>query len=241
MKIHKRLAALLLALTLCFGFTATAYAHEVPDMNRTGSISAKMLYDGQPVGGGSLVLYRVGDILESDGNYSFTLTDSFKGSGASLTNISDPALAKSLADYAKTNNPSGTPVVIGADGTVLVQSLNLGLYLLVQDKAADGFEVISPFLVSVPMYENGAYIYEVNAEPKLSALTKTPATDPGTSGGGGSSGVGSSSGSSSGMGTLPKTGQLNWPVPVLSALGLCLFFLGWMLRFGSQRKKAYEA
>lgn len=43
MKIHKRLAALLLALTLCFGFTATAYAHEVPDMNRTGSISAKML------------------------------------------------------------------------------------------------------------------------------------------------------------------------------------------------------
>ena len=107
MKIHKRLAALLLALTLCFGFTATAYAHEVPDMNLTGSISAKMLYDGQPVGGGSLVLYRVGDILESDGNYSFTLTDSFKGSGASLTNISDPALAKSLADYAKTNNLSG--------------------------------------------------------------------------------------------------------------------------------------
>ena len=132
-------------------------------------------------------------------------------------------------------------MVIGADGTVLVQSLNLGLYLLVQDKAADGFEVISPFLVSVPMYENGAYIYEVNAEPKLSALTKTPATDPGTSGGGGSSGGGSSSGSSSGTGTLPQTGQLNWPVPVLSALGLCLFFLGWMLRFGSQRKKAYEA
>ena len=34
MKIHKRLAALLLALTLCFGFTATAYAHEVPDIPR---------------------------------------------------------------------------------------------------------------------------------------------------------------------------------------------------------------
>ena len=44
MKIHKRLAALLLALTLCFGFTATAYAHEVPDMNRTGSISAKTAF-----------------------------------------------------------------------------------------------------------------------------------------------------------------------------------------------------
>lgn len=241
MKIHKRMAALVLALTLCFGFTATAYAHDVPDMDRTGSISARMLYDGKTVGGGSMVLYRVGDISEDNGNYSFTLTDGFAASGASLANISDPALAKSLADYAKANNLSGTPVVIGDDGTVRVQSLRLGLYLVVQDKAADGFEAVSPFLVSVPMFENGSYVYDVNAEPKLSALTKTPVTDPGMSGGG-SSGGGSSSGSgSSGVtGTLPQTGQLNWPIPVLSAAGLCLFFLGWMLRYSRQRK-AYEA
>lgn len=179
MKIHKRMAALVLALTLCFGFTATAYAHDVPDMDRTGSISARMLYDGKTVGGGSMVLYRVGDISEDNGNYSFTLTDGFAASGASLANISDPALAKSLADYAKANNLSGTPVVIGDDGTVKVQSLRLGLYLVVQDKVADGFEAVSPFLVSVPMFENGSYVYDVNAEPKLSALTKTPVTGSG--------------------------------------------------------------
>ena len=154
MKIHKRLATLLLALTLCFGFTATAYAHDVPDMDRTGSISARMLYDGKAVG---------------------------------------------------------------------------------------GFEAVSPFLVSVPMFENGSYVYDVNAEPKLSALTKNHVTDPGTSGGGSSSGGSSSgSGSSGAAGTLPQTGQLNWPIPVLSAAGLCLFFLGWMLRYSRQRK-AYEA
>lgn len=35
--------------------------------------------------------------------------------------------------------------------------------------------------------------------------------------------------------TLPQTGQLNWPIPVLTVVGLCLFALGWKLRFGRKR------
>lgn len=37
---------------------------------------------------------------------------------------------------------------------------------------------------------------------------------------------------------LPQTGQLNWPVPVLTVLGLCLILAGWELRVG---KQSYEA
>ena len=39
---------------------------------------------------------------------------------------------------------------------------------------------------------------------------------------------------------LPQTGQLNWPVPMLALAGLCLFIVGWALRFRS-RKEDYEA
>ena len=37
-------------------------------------------------------------------------------------------------------------------------------------------------------------------------------------------------------GILPQTGQLNWPVPVLTVAGLGLFLAGWLLRFGRQGK-----
>ena len=40
-------------------------------------------------------------------------------------------------------------------------------YLLVQQQAANGFEKMDPFLVSLPMVEDGTYIYQVDASPKL--------------------------------------------------------------------------
>ena len=246
MKIYKRLSALAAALLLCCASAGNVYAHEVPDLSKTGSISAAMVYDGEPVSGGSLTLYRVGDVAEDDGNYGFALAEDFAGSELSLENIEDPGLASSLAAHVEKEKISGNTVSVEADGTVTASGLELGLYLVVQNSAAEGFEAISPFLVSVPMYENGAYQYQVNVEPKMSALTpaeptpgssvtpepsqspasptKTPAPTkaPTTS---------ASSGN-----ILPQTGQLNWPVPVLTIAGLCLLFVGWGLRFGGQRK-----
>ena len=232
MRIHKRLAALALSLDLCCSWAPGAYAHDVPDMTKTGSISAEMLYDGEAVGGGTVTLYKAGDVAEDNGNYGFTLTGDFSGSGASLEDISASGLADRLGEYAPENDLTGTTINISSDGTWMAGDLELGLYLVVQQDAADGFEPIAPFLVSVPMYDEaaGVYNYSVDAQPKLSTLTKTPvpettapAAPPASSGG-----------------TLPQTGQLNWPVPVLAAAGLGLLIIGWGLHFGRQRK-SYEA
>ena len=223
----KRGAALLLALLLCCAFAVTASAHDVPDLSRTGSISVAMAYDGQPVGGGTLTLYRVGEVSQEDGNYRFSLTGAFAASGLSLADRSDADLAQALADYAAANGIAGTAAVeIGADGTGTADGLALGLYLVTQSESADGFEPAAPFLVGVPLYEDGAYVYHVDATPKLGTLTKSPAAPtPGTAGTGT---------------TLPQTGQLNWPIPVLTVLGLALLVVGWSLRFGRQRN-AYGA
>lgn len=222
MKIRKQLLSLLLAALTLWGIRITAYAHEVPDLTQTGSITITMRYQSEAVPGGSLTLYRVGDVIEDDGNYSFAPTRDFKGCVTAFDedNIQSPELAKKLAEYAANQKLSAvTTKTIGKDGTVTFSDLKLGLYLLVQKTAAPGYSKASPFLVSVPYLENGKYIYDVASNPKTDLereMTPTEAPPPHDN-------------------ELPQTGQLNWPVPVLVVLGLMLFAIGWVLRFGKKR------
>lgn len=249
MRIQKHLAALVMSLLLCGAFAVNASAHEIPDLDRTGSISGTMLYDGEAVGGGSLILYKTGDVAEDDGNYSFTLTDAFAGSGLSLEDLESDTLAAGLAEYASDNSIAGTEVSIASDGTWSVSGLELGLYLAVQENPAEGFEAIAPFVVSLPMFENGAYVYEVSTEPKMGALTESVVTpepaleSTSESGSADSSGSGTSSAETAGTtgSTLPQTGQMNWPVPVLAVMGICLLLAGWTLYNGKQENQSYAA
>lgn len=239
MKFAKRLSALALALSLCGAAALPAYAHDVPDITRTGSVSFLMAYDGAAVGGGSLTLYRVGDVAEEDGNYCFALSDAYATSDVTLDDISDATLAQTLADYTIANSLEGIAVEIGTDGTVTTSNLALGLYLVMQGEPAEGYEVIAPFLVSVPMLENGAYVYDVSAAPKMGVLTQTPAepvpTTPPTEGGENPAEPAATPAPTA-QTILPQTGQLNWPVPVLTVAGLLLILVGWYLSFGRQEK-----
>ena len=62
-------------------------ANNVPNLGKSGSIHISMRYDGSAVSGGEFVLYRVGEIQESDGNYSFRLVDPFASSEVTLENV----------------------------------------------------------------------------------------------------------------------------------------------------------
>ena len=76
--IRKRLAAVLAALTLLVWCAAPAFALEVVDLSRTGSIKVS-LYDSETseaVGGGTLTLYRVAKVQKDNANLSFTPTAS---------------------------------------------------------------------------------------------------------------------------------------------------------------------
>ena len=232
MKIQKRLAALTLTIILCCAFVTTSYGHDVPDMSQTGSVSASMTYENEPVSGGSLTLYKVGDAAVDDGNYSFVLTDDFAAGSLSLDDVTTPGLADELAAWAEENSLSGTTLEIGEDGTWSASGLELGLYLIVQYDPAEGYEAISPFLVSIPVYENGEYVYHVSAEPKMSTLTETPEETTVPSDPTGTTAPSDPMGTTDSV--LPQTGQLNWPIPVLAVLGMCLILAGWWLRTGRQ-------
>lgn len=235
MSIGKRLPALFLAVLLLCAVSTTAFAQNVPDLSQKGSITVTMRQGKTAVPGGSLTLYRVGEVREEDGNYSYALTGDFTGCGQSLTNIQSAQLAKKLAQYVADHTLIGTTGEIDNSGTVTFPRLIPGLYLLVQNKAASGYNKAEPFLVSVPMQENGAYVYDVNASPKVEVKKASEPGNPGSKNP--STPATSTSGKS--QSKLPQTGQLNWPVPVLAVLGMGLFAVGWMLRSG-KKKGSYE-
>lgn len=223
MPTQRKIAALLAAMLIVCSWSLTALAREVPDASKKGSIEVTMQEGNQAVPGGSLTIYKVGDVTEIDGNDSFIPTEDFSGCDVSFESEMSAELAQKLSKYAADHALKGVCQKIDGEGRISFEDLEIGLYLLVQEEAAPGYEKAIPFLVSVPMYEDGAYIYHVNASPKVevkrqteseSVPAKPAAPEPPS---------------------LPQTGQLNWPVPVLAVLGLCLFSLGWGMKFGKNK------
>ena len=223
----KKLLLVFTAIVLVFSMTSVVFAHDVPDPSRRGSIQVVMHWGDTMVGGGTLMIYRVGAVREDDGNYSFVPTGDFADWGEAFENIQAPELAEELKAYAMSKHLIGQQKTIAEDGQVIFDDLDLGLYLLVQYQAAPGYSEARPFLVSVPRMENGEYQYDVNASPKVELTPEptepskptTPPTEPEPS--------------------LPQTGQLNWPIPILATAGLVLFAAGWVL-YSMQKKDSYE-
>ncbi len=208
------LAVLLAAALLC----TAAFALEVPELSRTGSIRVVMRQGQTVVSGGTLALYRVGDIEAEDGDYRFRLTAAFAESQVPLEEPASAHTAQKLAAFAQSSRLTGQEKAVAADGSVTFSPLQPGLYLLVQPTAAEGYDPAAPFLVSVPLQQDGAYCYEVDASPKVE-VKKAPASTPPQGP------------------NLPQTGQLNWPVPVLGGLGLILLAVGGLQR---ARRGKYE-
>ena len=246
---RRRILSWTMAIMLLYGSVMTVSAHAVPDLTQKGSIEITMTYKDKPVHGGNIEIFRVGEVLEENGDYYFGVLEEFKGSGVSLEDVQSPELAKTLAEYAK--DLQGLEKDINGEGKVNFDTLELGLYLLVQEEAAEGFHVVNPFLVSVPKLVDGEYIYQVDASPKVQMKPKgtlppgsipptTPAPvtpPPDSTFPPGSTPPPGSTLPPSDVPKLPQTGQLNWPIPLLAVSGLWLFTMGWVLRFGRKKDK----
>lgn len=212
---RRSFAALTALLLIC------ALAVSVCAEGEFGSISITMSYRGQSVSGGSLTLYHVG--VPGDGEY--VLTDEFSGCIVSLEDISGAQAAQTLAEYAAIMDIEGVTQYADEEGSVCFPELEYGLYLLVQEQAAEGYSAVSPFLVTV----DG----DVDATPKLALepedtvptappdtpeTTEPEPTEPEPT-----------------EPRLPQTGQLNWPVPVLAITGLLVFMFGWYLNASGRK------
>ena len=150
---RKHVISGLLALLFLFALPLSAAAHAVPDESRNGhcSITVSMTYKGKAVRGGTLALYKVGDVVEDDGNYSFVPVEEIQADIPEFGDIESPDLAGRLAALAGKLTPvTSDPVTVDRDGNATFSELTFGLYLVVQKTAASGYGKTAPFLVSVP-------------------------------------------------------------------------------------------
>lgn len=215
-KTMMRIALAALALMLTCSALAAGF-----DMNRTGSISVLIhTAADRRVQNAKLELYRVGDPRIEDSNLVFDLSADFSGSGVSLSDLNSAGLADQLSLYARST--SVEPVAVATtdeDGCALFGDLPVGLYMVKQNGFAktEYFTEIAPFLVSMPMTQDSQWTYAIQASPKVNELPKPTATPAPTD--------------APTDETLPQTGMLRWPIPVLGVGGLVLFSLGWALCF----------
>ena len=221
---RKHVISGLLALLFLLALPLSAAAHAVPDESRNGhcSITVSMTYKGKAVRGGTLALYKVGDVAEDDGNYSFVPVEEIQADIPEFGDIESPDLAGRLAALEEKLAPvTSDPVTVDKDGNATFSDLTFGLYLVVQKTAASGYGKTKPFLVSLPYLYEGEYQYDVASEPKTDLEREVPTkpTSPTTK-----------PTPSSGGGKLPQTGQLWWPVPVLTCGGLGCIVVGLLRR-----------
>lgn len=199
----------------------------------TGSITVKVVYDGTALEGMKLTAYRVGDLVESeDGQLEFQRVLVRKSLNTQLK--ADPKkLADELLMFVKNNSHITFAKQIKAadhNGNITFTDCQPGVYLIVQEenyqKNNVSYEKLNHFLVTVPY--NGKYQVDATAKASLDIYDKeqetsptTPAPNPGTGN------------------KLPQTGQMKWPVPVLSISGMVLFVAGWCL-YRQEEKESYE-
>ncbi len=261
------LASLLLVLLLCCTSLTAFAAADTPslDLSKKGSISLQLYSEENdaPVKDGTLALYQVADLYLENGNMAYENTAEFS-SVTSALDAEDSELAAELAAYVSSNGIEGTYAEIASDGSVAFTELPLGMYLIIQTEQSTGYYAIEPFLVTVPMAGENSWVYDVDASPKteIAVQPETPETPAGSSETPAASEkkeaeenaaalvTGEESSSGSGTGTsaegaealassLPQTGQLYWPIPILLGVGIALIVFGTI--FNRRKEHAREA
>ena len=167
-----------------FGMSAKAEEtpREFPKLEPKGSINVTMkTAEGEAVGGGTLEAYKIAKVTV-DG-FKFEYIAPFDGLKKPIAEDAD--LTSELAQAAEaliTDNvkPVATQT-IDTSGNASFSGQDLGLYLVRQTQAADGYEPVSSFLVTIPYYdeavktEDGKWVkaqYDVDASPKVEKVKK---------------------------------------------------------------------
>ncbi len=155
------------------------------DPDRTGSVSVqiKAYTTDEAVGGGSLNLYHIAGIeMTETMEFGYCYTDNFLGCSEDLLTadeIDKAETADIFSEWVDSHDiEADETTAVSANGYADFTDLSCGLYMVRQNEAADGYNPINAFLVSVPLYEDSTWIYDVDATPKTSPVKKTDTEEP---------------------------------------------------------------
>lgn len=237
MQLKNRIFTLLITLILLCSLAGSAFADTpAPDMNRTNGILTVHIKDtkGNAVAGGVLTLYQVAQAGYVGDYPGYTLTADFSGCGVVLSDYYEldqhefkvtEELIQKFEKHAVDNKLPGTKKTVSSKGEVTFDSLNMGLYLVVQTNPVSNYTTLKSFLISLPGWnaENGQWLYTVDAAPKIGTVTRvdtpdTPEPPP------------TVPNNPYVNQRIPFTGQVWWPVWVLAVGGVLLVSVGIVLK-----------
>ncbi len=248
-----RVGTLLLAAALLFGLPTAARA-AVPSSpgegEATGELNIVCIIDDAgetiPLAGDTYQAFHVADASVVEGaDWKYIRYETCETLGAytcdwvNMTDAELSAKAQELAQVMKTHpgECSGTEIT-DQDGRATFSDLPLGLYLVVRTQVApdNGPYEMDPFLAGAQWVEEDVVTPSITAVPKFAMtmrwdeeddLPEPPIITPGRPA------------PAPGGQTLPQTGQLKWPVPVLLAVSFVFFAAGAVLQ-RAQRRRRHE-
>ena len=226
-RLIQKMTVILLAAVLLLGTPVSARAENgvlVIDPDREDcSITLTLEYkdNGKPIEmkGGELSLYTVASVKEENGYHFDVTTGKFADAeGVSeIPSMTSEQLSKANFDLAQKLEGPAAKVKADrseaiTDGKVSFTGLRPGLYLIMQTKLSEGDRKVNSFLISIPDEEGS---FEITGEPKPGVYV--PQKEKETE---------QSKSQSKPSGKLPQTGQLWWPVPVMTIAGTVLLTAG---------------
>lgn len=167
-------------LAAAIGLCPVSLSAEMLDPDRDSTLTLIFNQDRDIPDGGSVEYIQAADIdLSEPASPVFVYTEAFKGEKMPLVDFENPRTAAELNTYATNRQIQGQTVDI-RNGKAVFGSLPQGLYLIRQKAAIPGFNDMAPFLISVPLKDEGsdAYIYTVEARPKLDLAERNEPNKP---------------------------------------------------------------
>lgn len=237
-------AATLLCLVLPVFLLCHAAAAVGIDVSVPCSLTIEDKYEEMPLPGVPFSIYRVAAI---SGTGAFDLLPEFAASGETVNGLTEASQWKELAERMEAwAGAQGISALARQEtdeaGKTTFTGLEAGLYLVVGESISLGGRIYdsAPFLLSLPHLNatGDDWDYHVTTEPKNEAADEPSGPDepsdepddpdipdePGGPDEPHDPDVPDKPG-------IPQTGQLKWPVPVLTAAGVLLIALGlWMTR-----------
>ena len=135
------------------------------------ALTVVVKYGATYIQGIDIAVCRVADLQEN--GISYQAAPAFSGAGADfsvLTTETVIALARSLDAYAATRRIQWASKPTGAQGSVVFEGLDAGLYLVSQGNPQDSDYVMAPYLAAVPTKTTriaGGWDYNVTTFPKI--------------------------------------------------------------------------
>ena len=166
------MAAVFCVLVMC-GANAFAAVTEGFDTGAACSLTVHIENDRGEIWaaeGAQVTVYKAADMSWSDDGLEYSLTKDFLGLSEELDPFSDQQAA-ALAQMAASGSVSGTALMADQKGAVSFTGLTPGLYLVVETDHAKNTECFEPFMVTLPLMNDGEWQYDVDADPKLFPVT----------------------------------------------------------------------